>query len=102
MNDFVLVLVVGGITFASRIVLLVRPRPEWDERVARFLELFPLALFTAIASSALVAPGGTPAITPGLAAAAGGLIGAAVFKRSLLGVLVVGAVAFYAARLLVG
>jgi branched-subunit amino acid transport protein len=66
--------------------------------VGRFLDVFPLALFIAIATSGLVAPEGTPAITPGLAAAAGGIVGGILFKRSLLGVLAVGAAAFYMVR----
>jgi hypothetical protein len=52
----------------------------------------------AIATSGLVAPEGTSAITPGLAAAAGGIVGCIQFKRSLLGVLAVGAAAFYVVR----
>jgi branched-subunit amino acid transport protein len=66
--------------------------------VGRFLDVFPLALFIAIATSGLVAPEGTPATTPGLAAAAGGIVGGILFKRSLLGVLAVGAAAFYMVR----
>jgi hypothetical protein len=56
----------------------------------------------AIATAGLVAPEGTPAITPGLAAAAGGIVGGIVFKRSLLGVLAVGALAFYVVRAFFG
>ncbi len=102
MSDLALVVVVGLITFASRVVLMVRPQPVWGTRVSRFLEVFPLALFMAIATAALVAPDGRPAVTPALAAAGGGVLGAVVFKKSLLGVLVVGAVAFYGVRSLTG
>jgi branched-subunit amino acid transport protein len=101
-SDLALVLVVGVITFGSRLAFLIRPRPVPEGLVGRFLDVFPLALFMAIATAGLVAPEGTPALTPGLAAAAGGIAGGIVFKRSLLGVLAVGAVAFYLVRALVG
>lgn len=101
MSDLALVVVVGVITFASRVTLLVRPRPTWHGWIGRFLEVFPLALFTAIASAALVAPNGSPAITPALAAAGGGVIGALLFKKSLIGILATGAAAFYLVRLIV-
>lgn len=102
MSDLALVVVVGVITFASRVILMIRPRPAWEGRVGRFLEVFPLALFTAIATAALVAPDGRPAVTPALAAAGGGVLGAILFKKSLLGVLIVGAVAFYLVRMFTG
>jgi branched-subunit amino acid transport protein len=98
-SDLALVLVVGVITFGSRLAFLISPRPVSEGLVGRFLDVFPLALFMAIATAGLVAPEGTPAITPGLAAAAGGIVGGIVFKRSLLGVLAVGAAAFYVVRL---
>ncbi|MGH8947311.1 MAG: AzlD domain-containing protein [Acidimicrobiia bacterium] len=102
MSDFLLVLVVAGITFATRIAFLIRPRPVPGGPLGRFLEVFPLALFMVIAGSGLVAPEGTPAVTPALAGAAGGVIGAVVFKRKLWGVLALGAVAFYMTRALTG
>ena len=102
MSDLVLVLVVGVITFGSRLAFLVGSRAVPEGIVGRFLDVFPLALFMAIATAGLVAPEGTPAITPGLAAAAGGVVGGIVFKRSLLGVLAVGTVAFYVVRALAG
>jgi branched-subunit amino acid transport protein len=101
-SDLALVIVVGVITFGSRLAFLLSPRPVPGGLVGRFLDVFPLALFMAIATSGLVAPEGTPAITPGLAAAAGGIVGGILFKRSLLGVLAVGAAAFYVVRLLLG
>ena len=102
MSDLALVLVVGVITFGSRLAFLISPRPVPEGLIGRFLDVFPLALFMAIATSGLVAPEGTPAVTPGLAAAAGGVVGGIVFKRSLLGVLAVGAAAFYMVRAIIG
>jgi branched-subunit amino acid transport protein len=83
------------------VVLLTTPWTVPGGRVGKFLDVFPLALFIAIATSGLLAPDGTPAVTPGLAAAAGGVIGAMLFKRSLVAVLAVGAALFYLTRLLV-
>ena len=102
MSDFVLVLVVAAITFATRIAFLIRPRPVPGGPLGRFLEVFPLALFMVIAASGLVAPEGTPAVTPALAGAVGGVLGAVVFRRRLWGVLALGALAFYLARALTG
>jgi hypothetical protein len=41
-------------------------------------------------------------VTPGLAAAAGGILGGVVFRRSLWGVLAAGAACFYAVRAITG
>ena len=70
--------------------------------MGRFLEVFLLALFVAIAAQGLLAPGGQPQVTPALAAALGGIVGGAVFKRNLWGVLGFGAVCFYAVRAVFG
>ena len=102
MSDLLLVLTVAAITFASRVAFLVRPRPVPEGLVGRFLDVFPLALFVAIATSELLTPAGSPEVTPALAAAVGGIAGAAIFRRALLGVLAVGAVSFYVVRALVG
>lgn len=102
MSDLLLVIGVAAITYGSRVVLMASPLTVPGGWVGRLLDVFPLALFIAIATSGLLAPEGTPAVTPGLAAAAGGVVGAAVLKRSLLGVLAVGAALFYLTRLLVG
>ncbi|MBI5157623.1 MAG: AzlD domain-containing protein [Acidimicrobiia bacterium] len=102
MSDLMLVITVAAITFASRVAFLVRPRPAPAGLVGRFLDVFPLALFVAIATSELLAPTGSLEVTPAVAAAAGGIAGAALFRRALLGVLAVGAVAFYAVRALAG
>lgn len=101
MSDLLLVLSVAIVTYASRVVFLVRPRPIPAGPVSRFLEVFPLALFLAIATSGLRGDGGAGDVVPGLAAAVGGIAGAILFRRSLLGVLAVGAGCFYLVRLFV-
>ncbi len=102
MSDLVLIATVAVITFATRVAFLVRPRPAPGGIVGRFLDVFPLALFIAIATAALGAPEGSPDLNPGLAAAAGGILGGFVFRRALIGVLAVGAIAFYLVRALIG
>lgn len=100
MSDLVLVAAVAAITFGSRLAFLIRPRPVPQGALGRFLDVFPLALFVAIAATGMVAPDGEPAVTPALAAALGGVIGAVVFRRNLWGVLAVGMVFFYVTRAL--
>ncbi|HLF62068.1 MAG TPA: AzlD domain-containing protein [Acidimicrobiia bacterium] len=102
MNDLALVMGVAAITFASRVVFLLKPRSAPGGRVGRFLEVFPLALFIAIATSGLVAPWGSPELKANLAGAVGGVVGGVVFRRSLWGVLGVGAACFYLARAIIG
>lgn len=102
MSDLALVVTVAAITYATRLSFMLRSRPALGGRVGRFLEVFPLALFIAIAASGLAAPGGTPEVSPALAAAAGGVFGAIIFRRNLWGVLGLGAVAFYVVRALTG
>lgn len=102
MSDLILVLAVAAITYATRLAFLLRPRPVPDGALGRFLEVFPLALFIVIATSGLAAPEGDPAVTPALAAAAGGVIGGVLFRRNLWGVLLVGALTFYLVRAAVG
>jgi len=99
-SDLVLVVAVAAITFGSRLAFLIRPRPVPQGALGRFLDVFPLALFVAIAATGMVAPDGEPAVTPALAAALGGVIGAVVFRRNLWGVLAVGMVFFYVTRAL--
>ena len=102
MSDLALVLVVAVITFATRIAFLVRPRPVPGGPLGRFLEVFPLALFMVIAVTGLAAPEGSLAVTPALAGAVGGVVGGILFRRNLWGVMLLGAVAFYATRAIVG
>lgn len=100
MSNLTLVLAVAAITYGTRVAFLLRPRPVPEGALGRFLDVFPLALFVAIAITGLAAPGGGPAVTPALAAALGGVIGAVVFRRNLWGVLAVGMVFFYITRAL--
>ena len=102
MNDLLLVLAVAVITYATRLAFLLRPRQVPEGALGRFLDVFPLALFIVIATTGLAAPTGSPAVTPALAAAAGGAAGGVLFRRNLWGVLIVGALAFYLTRAVVG
>lgn len=102
MSDLGLVVAVAAVTYASRVVFLLRQQPVPGGLVGRFVEVFPLALFVSLATLGLAAPDGTPAVTPALAGAAGGVIGAVLTRRSLLGVVVAGAVAYWLARALLG
>lgn len=102
MSDLALVLVVAVITYLTRVAFLIRPRPVPGGALGRFLDVFPLALFVAIATVGLATPDGTPAVTPGLAAAFGGVVGGVLFRRSLVGILAVGAALFYLVRAVVG
>lgn len=102
MNDLTLILVVAAITFGSRVVFLARRRPVPEGIVGRFLEVFPLALFIALATSGLAAPEGAPAATPALGGAVGGVVGAAVTRRSLVGTILFGAAAYWLVRWLAG
>lgn len=100
MSDLAVVVAVAAITYGTRVTFLLRPRSVPEGALGRFLDVFPLALFVAIAITGLAAPDGEPAVTPALAAALGGIIGAVVFRRNLWGVLVVGMVFFYITRAL--
>jgi branched-subunit amino acid transport protein len=93
-----LILAVAAITFATRIAFLIKPRPIPEGLLGRFLGVFPLALFVTIAAQGLLAPGGSPEVSPALAAGVGGIVGGIVFRRSLWGVLGVGAIVFYVVR----
>jgi branched-subunit amino acid transport protein len=100
MNQVLLVLAAAAVTFASRVTFLVVERKPPGGFVARFLALFPLTLFVALATAGLAAPDGEVAATPALAAAGGAIVGALVTRRSLLGVLAFGVAAYAAARAL--
>ena len=102
MSDLLVVILVAVITYATRLSFLLRPRPAPGGAVGRFLDVFPLALFISLAATGLLAPEGRPDLTPALAGAAGGVIGAVAFRRNLWGVLALGAVAFYVVRALTG
>jgi branched-subunit amino acid transport protein len=101
-SDLTLVIVVAVITYGTRLSFMLRPRPALEGALGRFLDVFPLALFVSLAAIGMVAPDGPLAFTPALAAAAGGVLGAIIFRRNLWGVLGVGAAFFYLTRAIVG
>jgi branched-subunit amino acid transport protein len=101
-NDLPLVILVAVITYATRLSFMLRPRPAPGGALGRFLDVFPLALFVSLAAVGMVAPNGALDLTPALAAAAGGVLGAVLFRRNLWGVLGVGAALFYLTRAIVG
>lgn len=98
MNDLALIGAMAAITYASRATFLLWPRSIPEGFLGRFLELFPMALFVAIATLGLAAPEGEIEATIALVAAAGGLLGAVVTRRSFLGVAGMGIVAWWVAR----
>jgi branched-subunit amino acid transport protein len=101
-SDLTLVVLVAAITYATRLSFMLRPRPAPEGALGRFLDVFPLALFVSLAAVGMVAPDGALDLTPALAAAAGGVLGAVLFRRNLWGVLGVGAALFYLTRAIVG
>ena len=102
MSHLALIFLAAVITFASRLSFMVRPLPDARVKESRFLEVFPTALFVALAVNGFVAPEGTLDFGPALAAGIGGVAGAFLFKRSILGVVGVGLVGYWVARLLWG
>ncbi len=102
MTDLYVVLGVAVITFATRVSFLLSPRQAPAGRLGRFLDVFPVALFVAIAVNGLVAPVGSPELTANLLGALGGVIGGVVFRRSVWGVFAMGAAFFYLARAVIG
>lgn len=101
MSDLALILAMGAITFASRVSFMWRKVPIGSGDDRPFLHLFPVALFISLATAGVLAPTGELAISSALAAGAGGLVGAAVTRRSLLGTVVGGAVAYWLTRLVI-
>jgi branched-subunit amino acid transport protein len=101
-SHLVLIVLAAVITFASRLSFMVRPLPDARVKESRFLEVFPTALFVALAVNGFVAPEGTLDLSPAIAAGVGGVIGAVLFKRSILGVVGVGLVGYWVARVIWG
>ena len=99
MSHITLIVLAAVITFASRLSFMLRPPPQARVKESRFLEVFPTALFVALAVTGLVAPEGTLDFGPALAAGFGGLVGAFLFKRSILGVVGAGLAGYWIARL---
>lgn len=100
MSHLTLIFIAALITFGSRLSFMLRPRPEVKE--SRFLDVFPTALFVALAVNGFVAPEGTLDFGPALAAGFGGVTGAYLFKRSILGVVGAGLIGYWIARLIWG
>jgi branched-subunit amino acid transport protein len=101
-SHFILIVLAAVITFASRLSFMLRPLPDSRVKESRFLEVFPTALFVALAVNGFVAPERTLDFGPALAAGFGGVAGAFLFKRSILGVVGVGLVGYWIARLIWG
>jgi branched-subunit amino acid transport protein len=99
MNTLALIVAMALITQTSRLSFMLRPVTSQKIRENRFLELFPIALFVTLAVAGF-APEGEVGVTPSVIAGLGGVAGAALFKRSMLGVVAVGGVAYVVARLL--
>ncbi|HUO45412.1 MAG TPA: AzlD domain-containing protein [Acidimicrobiia bacterium] len=94
-----LILLVAIITFSSRAMFLVFPLKSARVRDSAFLASFPVALFVTIATVGIAAPEGVLDVSPSLWAGVGGILGAVLFRRSILGVVVVGVVGYWVARL---
>jgi branched-subunit amino acid transport protein len=102
MTDLAVVVAMAAITYGSRVVFLVVPGRVPPGRLAAFLERFPLALFTALAASTLLVPGGTAPAAPGYWALGGAVAGGIFGRRSLVWVLAGGVGAYWVARALLG
>lgn len=102
MSDLLVVVAMGAITYASRVVFLARPDKVPSARLTGFLERFPLALFVSLAATTLLVPGGVVDQPLGYAALGGAVAGGLLTRRSLPGVLVGGVAAYWLARLVTG
>lgn len=102
MSHIVLIVLAAVITFASRLSFMIRPFDDARVRESKFLEVFPTALFVALAVNGFIAPDGRVDVSPAMAAGIGGVAGAFLFKRSVLGVVGVGLVGYWVARLIGG
>ena len=98
MSHLLLIVLVAAITFGSRLSFMIRPLPDARVKENRFLEVFPTALFVALAATGFVAPDGSLDLSPAVAAGLGGLTGGFIFKRSVLGVTGIGLAAYWIAR----
>jgi branched-subunit amino acid transport protein len=95
-------MVMGAITYGSRVVLLARSGQAVEGRIDAFLERFPLALFIALATATLLVPDADVEPALGYAAFAGAVAGSILIRRSLGGVLMIGGAAYWMARLITG
>lgn len=99
MNTIALIVAMAVVTLSSRLSFMLRPVKSQKLKDNRFLEVFPVALFVTLAVVGFAPPGEVLAVTPSVIAGVGGIAGAALFKRSMLGVVAMGAVAYLLARL---
>ena len=97
-----LLVAMGAITYGSRVVLLARSGHALKGRIDAFLERFPLALFIALAAATLLVPDADVEPALGYAAFAGAVGGGLLVQRSLPGVLIIGGVVYWLARLITG
>jgi branched-subunit amino acid transport protein len=98
MSHLAIIVLVALITFLSRASFMLWRPSSRSMKENRFLEVFPVALFVAFAVTGFVAPRGELDFTPTLAAAAGGLAGAVIFRRSIAGIMACGLVIYWLAR----
>jgi branched-subunit amino acid transport protein len=99
MSTFVLIVAMAAITMLSRLSFMLRPVTSQKLKENRFLEMFPVALFVTLAVVGFAPEGELLRVTPSVIAGLGGVAGAVLFKRSMLGVVAVGGVAYLLARL---
>jgi branched-subunit amino acid transport protein len=97
-----MIVLAAAITMASRLSFMLKPLPHARIKESRFLEVFPTALFVALAVNGFAAPAGSLDLGPAIAGGFGGIVGAMIFKRSILGVVGVGLASYWVARLLWG
>jgi branched-subunit amino acid transport protein len=99
MSTLVLIGAMAIITLLSRLSFMLRPVTSQKLKENRFLEVFPVALFVTLAVVGFAPEGELLRVTPSVIAGLGGVGGAVLFKRSMLGVVAVGGVAYLLARL---
>jgi branched-subunit amino acid transport protein len=101
-DELVLVLLAGAVTFSSRATFMVRPPRQLPDPARRFLDIFPLALFMALAVRGLARPtivdGASP--VPALLAAGGALLAGRFTDHALLWMLAGGAAGYWIGVLL--
>lgn len=97
MGELLLVGLAGVVTFGSRAAFMVRPPRRLPAPAQRFLEVFPLALFVALAVRGLARPtlvdGASP--VPALLAAAGALLAGRLSDHALVWMLVGGVAGYW-------
>ncbi len=98
----VVVAVMAVITYACRVTYFLPKQPPRIRTENPFLEIFPIALFVALATVGLAAPEGRLAVTPFLGGAAGGLLGGFIKRGSVIVVVLAGIAGYWLARLATG